>query len=157
MSLPPNLTTLIESAHQQHQTIVFVSGVFDLLHEEHQKFLTKAAQQGDVLIVGLESDMRVKQLKGEGRPIWNQEKRKQAIGSLPGVTMAFILPENFNSPADHEALIRAIRPNILAVSSHSEHLDAKQRIMSLVGGKVVVVHQHNPQVSTTQILNKKTN
>lgn len=150
--LPEELLQLVKRIHQEQKKLVFVSGVFDLFHQEHQKFLEKASQHGEYLIVGIESDVRVRKLKGEGRPSWPQEKRKQAVESFPVVSMAFVLPEEFSKPSDHELLIRTLRPHVLAVSSHSPHLPEKQKIMDLVNGKVVVVHDHNPQISTTQIL-----
>ncbi len=74
-----NLQNKLQHYKQQGKTIVLVTGVFDLLHSEHKKFLTRAWEQGNILIVGIESDARVKEMKGKGRPIWNQEKRKREI------------------------------------------------------------------------------
>lgn len=152
--LPLSVEHVLASARKNNHTIVLATGVFDLLHDEHTLFLEKASQVGNVLIVGLESDKRVKKLKGDDRPIWNQDKRKAAVEQLPFVTAAFVLPEQFSTPEDHQQLIRAIQPNILAVSSHSPHLEAKQRIMNLVNGEVRVVHEHNPKVSTTKLVGK---
>ncbi len=151
-NLPSQLKKVLQVAHDSHQKIVLVTGVFDLLHEEHRNFLKKAHQAGNTLIVGIESDVRVRKLKGEGRPIWDQERRKEELEQIPEVSGVFILPEIFDQPIHHEQLIKTIRPSVLAVSSHSPHLDRKQRIMDLVGGVVKVVHQLNPDVSTTQIL-----
>lgn len=131
---------------------VLATGVFDLLHSEHINFLNAAKQIGDILIVGIESDQRVKRLKGENRPIWNQEKRMAAVSALDFVDQVILLPEQFDSAADHEKFIQKIKPDILAVSSHSPHLAAKQKIMSKFGGRVEVVHQHNPEVSTSKLL-----
>lgn len=140
------------SEYRKDKTVVLVTGVFDLFHEEHQIFLRKAKLAGDLLIVGVESDLRVKQLKGENRPIWDQDRRVSAIEQSKIADAVFILPEQFSKPVDHENLIDSIRPNFLAVSSHTKHQEAKQRIMEKFHGKLIIVHQHNPSVSTTQKL-----
>jgi cytidyltransferase-like protein len=138
--------------HQKKQKIVLVTGVFDLLHYAHRQFLLKAKAQGEVLIVGLESDVRVRQLKGEGRPVHTQVERQRQIENLGIADLVFILPEQFSQPADHQALITTIKPQVLAVSSHSPHLDRKQAVMDLVGGQVKIVMQHDPSISTTLLL-----
>lgn len=151
--LPSQVVRAIDLARTGNQKIVLVTGVFDLLHDEHQNFLRKASQRGDVLIVGLESDLRVRQLKGEGRPIDSEQTRLQKVLSLPEVSVAFILPDEFSRPEHHRGLIATIRPDVLAVSSHSPHLDKKRLLLGEFGGSVEIVHKHNPRVSTTQILN----
>lgn len=131
---------------------VLVTGVFDILHQEHQLFLEKAKALGGELWVGLESDTRVKQIKGPDRPINNQDVRQQNLEALGIADHVFILPEQFSQPADHERLIAELKPDVLAVSSHTDHLDKKQALLAKFGGQVVIVHQHNPAVSTTQLL-----
>ena len=135
--------------------MVFVSGVFDLLHEEHKVFLRKAKDAGDILVVGVESDLRVKQLKGENRPIWNQERRVAEIEQTKIANFVFVLPEQFSKPKDHELLIQQLHPEILAVSAHSPFQKEKQSIVEKFGGKLAVVHEHNPEVSTTRILSQQ--
>ena len=131
---------------------VLVTGVFDLLHQEHRAFLRNAKALGDELVVGVESDWRVKQLKGEGRPIQTAAQRVEAIKNLGIADRVVVLPEQFNKPQQHLNFLKQIRPQLLAVSSHTPHLLEKQRLMSKIGGKVVVVRQHNPQISTTKQL-----
>lgn len=137
------------------EQVVLVTGVFDLLHAEHRNFLQKAKALGGKLLVGVESDVRVRALKGEGRPINSQAVRVANITALGIADEVFVLPEAFSKPEHHRTLLEQIRPNILAVSSHSPHLDKKQQLMESLGGQVVIVHQHNPAVSTTQILQQK--
>lgn len=136
----------------QKQNIVLVTGVFDLLHQEHKTFLQKAKAIGDILIVGVETDMRVRKMKGEGRPVQNEQTRLSVIQKLPYVDEVFILPEAFSSPQDHEELISFIKPHILAVSSHSDHQDKKRALVEKHGGSLQIVHEHNPNISTTKIL-----
>lgn len=142
----------LNQARSESQVIVLVTGVFDLLHQEHINFLEKAKHLGDLLIVGVESDTRVKRLKGSGRPIDSQKKRVAKLQGLDCVDLVFVLPEKFDKPADHLSLAQMIRPTYLAVSSHSPHLSAKQAIMNQVGAQVKVVHQQNPKISTSIII-----
>jgi D-beta-D-heptose 7-phosphate kinase/D-beta-D-heptose 1-phosphate adenosyltransferase len=64
---------------------VFINGTFDILHIGHVKILNFAKEQGNYLTVGIDSDDRVKRLKGEGRPINNQEERKEFLLNLRAV------------------------------------------------------------------------
>ncbi|HEX7017610.1 MAG TPA: adenylyltransferase/cytidyltransferase family protein [Patescibacteria group bacterium] len=152
MNISSAIVQLAKATHHQGQKLVLVTGVFDLLHQEHVHFLKRAKAAGDVLLVGIESDVRVKQLKGEGRPIENQALRKQKVATVPGVDGAFILPEVFDQPEHHLELLKILRPDILAVSSHTPHLEEKRQLMSVIGGRVEVVLEQNPAVSTTQII-----
>lgn len=131
---------------------VLVTGVFDILHQEHRVFLAKAKALGGRLVVGIESDVRVRQIKGEGRPINSQARRRQQLLDLGLADEVFILPEQFSRSADHERLIATWQPKYLAVSSHTAHLDKKRALVEKYGGEVVVVHQHNPDISTTKLV-----
>lgn len=152
---PPSIEVIsiqLQAMRKKGKKVVLVTGVFDLLHEQHILFLSKAKKQGDVLVVGVESDVRVRQIKGEGRPVVGQLQRVAAILDQRIADLVFILPEQFGTPQDHIQLITALQPNILAVSSHTAHLEKKQKVMDLVEGLVVVVHQHEPSISTTKLL-----
>jgi rfaE bifunctional protein nucleotidyltransferase chain/domain len=139
----------------KNKKVTLVTGVFDILHDEHIKFLQKAKKIGSILVVAIESDTRVRQMKGEGRPINPCKVRIANIEKLSLADTVIVLPEKFSTPKDHQKFIESIKPDFLAVSSHTAHLDKKTKIMNMVGGKVVVVHKHNPKVSTTQIISKK--
>lgn len=136
----------------QDKKIVLVTGVFDILHHAHKKFLTEAKKLGDVLLVGLESDARVRQIKGEGRPVNSQNVRQQNLEKLHLADAVFILPEDFSRGEDHEKLIKILRPKFLAVSSHTAHLAEKQKILAQVGGQVKVVLPQDKSISTTKII-----
>lgn len=143
---------LLEQARKQKKKIVLVTGVFDVLHEEHKRFLEAARKEGDFLLVGIESDVRVRKMKGESRPYFPEEKRKDHLEAWKIADSVFILPEKFSQPADHDAFIAQIRPHVLAVSEHTAHLPEKMQILQKYGGVVKVVLPHNPEVSTTRIL-----
>ncbi len=140
----------IEKLHKNNQAVVLVTGVFDVLHEEHRLFLTKAKQQGDVLVVGLESDVRVSSLKGLNRPINHIRKRLDQIDAFPFVDSVFELPV----VSDWLLFMKQTNPNIYCVSSQSPFMENKKFVCQQVGVELRVVHQHNPQVSSTQMIKK---
>lgn len=149
------ITTIISIArrlHSDHRKLVLATGFFDLLHEEHINFLRAAKAVGDVLIVAVESDERARSLKGEGRPIETQEVRLQHL--LPYTDFLIALDKNFDNPVAFESLIAAVRPSILAVSSHTAHQDKKAALVNKYGGTLKVVHSHNPSISTSQLIKR---
>jgi len=89
-------------------TIVFTNGCFDILHAGHVEYLTRARSEGDVLVVGLNSDASVKIIKGENRPIIRQDQRAAVLAGLQSVNYVTI----FEEPAPF-SLIRAIMPDVL--------------------------------------------
>ena len=151
--IPEHLKTFLQEKGRGENVFILVTGVFDVLHNEHLLFLQKAKALGTVLIVALESDARVRKIKGEGRPIHSGEQRADQIKALHLADFVFILPEEFSRREDHDALIREIRPHFLAISSHTAHQKEKRAILQKYGGDIRIVHQRNPDVSTTQILN----
>ena len=151
------LADFLKQVKNQGKTLVLATGVFDLLHQEHLNFLTQAKAEGDVLLVGLETDQRVKQLKGERRPIHNQQERLKQISAVSVVDQVFILPVEFNQEKNHLTLLKKIKPNVLAVSSHTPFIERKQKLMAQVGGTVKVVYKFQPHLSTTKILEQLRN
>jgi D-beta-D-heptose 7-phosphate kinase/D-beta-D-heptose 1-phosphate adenosyltransferase len=137
---------------QPDQTLVLVTGVFDIVHSEHLKFLRAARQKGQILIVGLETDQRVLRLKGPGRPVNRLGKRLSNLAKTAIPDYVFPLPIQFDTTLDHQALLAVLRPDILAVSSHTLHLDKKKRLMAKYSGQLKVVLPYNAEVSTTKIL-----
>jgi rfaE bifunctional protein nucleotidyltransferase chain/domain len=153
--LPAQVEELVRLTRQQGKTLVLATGVFDVLHQEHVLFLQKAKQVGDVLVVGVEANQRVKQLKGQARPIHSEEARRQQLEGLHIADMVFILPDAFNTEAEYRAFTHHLKPDILAVSSHTNFQELKQKLMQEVGGELRVVHEHNPAISTTILLKQK--
>ncbi len=145
-----SIAPLCDSLHQEGKTIVLATGFFDLLHAEHINFLQKAKAAGDILIVAVESDVRARAIKGEGRPIETQSVRCQKISGYADYVIT--LPDDFNNPVAFESLISAVRPNFLAISSHTAHQDKKQELVSKYGGQLIVVHDWNPEISTSKLI-----
>ena len=135
--------------------VILATGCFDVLHTEHKKFLLAAKNLGGKLLVGLETDKRVRQLKGPGRPVNRLTVRLRVLRRLGIADEVFALPNQFNNLNNFTSLIAKIRPDILAVSSNTPNLPVKRRIMKRAGGRVVVVLPHNPKISTTTMLKSK--
>ena len=92
---------------------VFVNGTFDIIHRGHIELLNFAKSYGDFLIVGIDSDERVRQLKGPTRPIHNQEDRKFLLENLKAVDRVLI----FNTEEELIELVKIIEPDIMVVGS----------------------------------------
>jgi rfaE bifunctional protein nucleotidyltransferase chain/domain len=91
------------------KTIVFTNGCFDILHAGHVRYLAAAKQLGDILVVGLNGDESVRELKGKGRPWNSQEDRAEVLAALEAVDYVIIFSEK---RADN--LLRQARPQVYA-------------------------------------------
>ena len=93
---------------QSGKRLVFTNGCFDLLHVGHVRYLAAARALGDALLVAINSDRAVRQLKGAGRPIMNESERAEMLAALDAVTYVTVFDED--SP---RALIAALLPDVL--------------------------------------------
>ncbi len=92
----------------QGKKVVFTNGCFDILHVGHVRYLKRAKKEGDILVVGLNTDHSVRQIKGEKRPIIPQRERAEVLSALEFVDFIVL----FDEP-DPFRLIEMIRPNVL--------------------------------------------
>ena len=102
------MKTLVRQWQDQGDTVVFTNGCFDILHRGHITYLQEAAQLGDRLIIGLNSDASVRRLKGETRPLVEGEDRAYLLSALGCVDGVVLFDEDTPSQ-----LLETIRPNIL--------------------------------------------
>ncbi len=93
---------------RQGRKIVFTNGCFDILHKGHLEILTRSAEFGDILVVALNTDASVKKLKGEQRPVNNEDFRTWMMASLEIVDAVILFDEQ--TPAE---LIESITPDII--------------------------------------------
>ena len=93
--------------------IIFVNGCFDVLHPGHIQLFEYAKSLGDYLIVAIDSDEKVAQMKGEERPIFSQEDRSKVLRAIRYIDVVHI----FNSKEELEDLIKTINPDIMVVGS----------------------------------------
>lgn len=97
-----------ELSSLRSRKIVFTNGCFDLLHVGHVRYLQEAKAQGDLLVVGVNSDASVKRLKGPTRPIQNENDRAEILAALSAVDYVVIFTDD--TPA---TLIESVRPHVL--------------------------------------------
>jgi len=130
--------------------IVFTNGCFDLLHKGHVTYLAQAAEMGDMLVVGLNSDASVKKLaKGSSRPIQDQDSRALIMASLESVAAICIFDED--TPAD---LIKLVQPDVLVKGGDwKPEQIAGYDTVKASGGEVTVI-EFLPGFSTTAIEKK---
>ncbi|MBP5190140.1 MAG: D-glycero-beta-D-manno-heptose 1-phosphate adenylyltransferase [Bacteroidales bacterium] len=102
------LSQLTERLNASDKTVVFTNGCFDLVHQGHVDYLSRARDLGDLLVVGLNSDASVRRLKGSGRPISNQTSRARVLAAFAFVDYVVVFEED--TPIK---LIEAIKPDIL--------------------------------------------
>src|SRR5210317_1637736 len=88
-----DLVARLDKARKSGQTIAFTNGCFDILHVGHVRYLAEARSQGDLLIVGLNSDASVHLIKGDKRPIVPQDNRAEVLASLTAVDYVVFFEE----------------------------------------------------------------
>ena len=129
--------------------IVFTNGCFDLLHPGHIRSLEQARELGDALIVGLNNDAGVRQLKGEGRPVIPERERAEILAALECVDAVVI----FDDPTPREVISRLL-PDVLVKGGDwpGDQIVGREEVEA-AGGRVVSVPVV-PGYSTTAILKK---
>lgn len=131
------------------KTIVFTNGCFDILHVGHVRYLKAARDLGDCLILGLNSDQSVRNLKGPTRPINNQDDRAEVLTALSAVDYVVIFEE-----LTAESLLAQIKPAIYAKGGDYHVKDLPEAaIISEFGGQIILI----PEVmgkSSSNIIHK---
>ena len=128
--------------------IVFTNGCFDLMHAGHATYLDFARAQGDVLVVGLNTDASVRRYKGEKRPIVDERNRARMMAALECVDIVTWFDED-----EPKELIAELQPDVLVKAEDWAHYVSGRDIVEARGGKVVLA----PMVaglSTTKLIEK---
>jgi rfaE bifunctional protein nucleotidyltransferase chain/domain len=118
--------------------IVLTGGCFDILHIGHVRFLSEAKRMGDYLVVLLESDKKVKELKGEKRPVFIQKERAEMLSALESVDLIVLLP-TLEKDSDYFNLVMKIKPDIIAVTENDPLTEKKRSQAKRIGGELKVV------------------
>ena len=140
---------LRRAAKQKGEQVVFTNGCFDILHAGHVDYLEAARQQGNVLIVGLNSDSSMRRIKGSKRPVGSEEDRAAVLAGLAAVSAVVIFDED--GPL---ALIKELVPDVLVKGSDwPEDRIIGAAEVKAAGGKVVRIDM-TPGRSTTDIIKK---
>ncbi|QEC74993.1 D-glycero-beta-D-manno-heptose 1-phosphate adenylyltransferase [Mucilaginibacter ginsenosidivorax] len=145
----PSLKSLVQSWQSEGQKVVFTNGVFDLLHIGHITYLAKAAELGDKLIIGLNADSSVRRIKGESRPVNDQNSRAAILAALFFVDAIVVFEED--TPLN---LISTLLPDYLVKG-------ADYSVENIVGAREVIANGGEVKTinfvegySSTSIINK---
>ncbi|MEA3289224.1 MAG: D-glycero-beta-D-manno-heptose 1-phosphate adenylyltransferase, partial [Campylobacterota bacterium] len=130
---------------KQKKRIVFTNGCFDILHRGHVQYLDKAKSFGDVLILGLNSDASVRELKGPSRPINNEDDRAYILAALESVD--YVVKFTDDTPL---SLIQIVQPDVLVKGGDYE---GKEVVGSDIAGELKLV-QFVDGRSTTKTIEK---
>ena len=142
------LAARVQELKRQGKKIVLTNGCFDLLHVGHVMLLSSSRQLGDVLVVALDDDDSVRKLKGPERPVIGFRERVRILSALDCVDYVTGFSTN-----ELEAVIDAIRPDILTKGSNYQVEDILGRdIVEQSGGRVVLIPV-TEEISTTRIIN----
>ena len=146
------LDNLINKLRSENKTIVTTNGCLDILHVGHVRYLQKAKSFGDVLIIALNSDKSVKSIKGDSRPINNENDRAEVLSALRSVDYVVIFDED--SPVD---LLLQIKPDVHTKGADYtiETLPEAKEIMA-AGGRIEFISFVEGK-STTAVINKMKN
>jgi len=140
---------LISLLKTQKKKIVATNGCFDILHVGHVRYLKKSKSFGDVLIVGLNSDKSVRSIKGEGRPINNENDRAEVLCALDCVDFVVLFDED--SPKE---LLGQIKPNIYTKGADYTLKTLPEADVILNNGGWVEFIEFVEGKSTTKIIDK---
>lgn len=140
-----------ERIRAEGRKLVVTNGCFDILHRGHVEYLAAARQQGDLLLVGLNSDASVRVLKGPERPLNTEEDRAVVLAALESVSAVCVFSEKSAA-----AFLAAARPDVYVKGGDYtlDTLNQEERLLvERAGGKIVILPLV-PGKSTTALLNR---
>ncbi len=139
-----SLEKMVQEWKEAGHRIVLVSGSWDLIHEGHALYLEKAKSYGDILIVGVDSDKKIKKRKGPGRPVVPQDERLRMLSHLRSVDVV-ILKEH---DAPKWSLIATVKPDVLVATKETYTKDDIKKLEETHATKVLV-HERMATTSTS--------
>ena len=146
--IPYNKTTSFSQIFKNKKTVL-VGGCFDLIHFGHLKFLEKAKEQGNFLIVALESDEFIKKHKKK-QPVHQQSERAEILSNLNMIDLILLLPL-FKTNNDYFDLVKKVSPRIIAVTVGDQQLENKKKQAIEIGAEVKEVVTNLKNFSTRNI------
>ncbi len=145
VSIPASkLDKFIKYLQNKREKVVLAGGCFDVLHPGHVIFLQKAKKEGDILVVLLESDEKVKRLKGDGRPIHTQEKRAENLSALKVVDFVVLLPfmkEN-SEDGNNVRVCKSIFNQLIEASRQRTHMGQELLISTILEAALRTIGRH---------------
>jgi D-beta-D-heptose 7-phosphate kinase/D-beta-D-heptose 1-phosphate adenosyltransferase len=143
------LGLLVSHLQTQGKKVVFTNGCFDLLHGGHIKFLEDSKRLGDVLVVALDSDLSVRQVKGEGRPVINEAQRLRILAALEVVDYVTLFASR-----ELPQILGSLKPDVLTKgSNYPEESVVGREIVQGYGGRVALLPVTDP-VSVSELIRR---
>jgi D-glycero-beta-D-manno-heptose 1-phosphate adenylyltransferase len=129
------LPGILDEHRRSSRKIIFANGVFDLLHVGHVRYLQAARAEGDLLVVGVNSDSSTRKLKGPGRPILTERARATLVAALSAVNYVVIFDE-----LDVNALLKQLQPDVHAKGTdYTADTVPERELAALLGIRVAIV------------------
>lgn len=142
-------TELSQTLKKEGKAVALTGGCFDILHVGHITLFQKAKDSADVVFVFLESDEKITQLKGEGKPIHTQKERAFVLSELRSIDYIIPLPF-FKDNEKYDTAVETIHPTVLVTTKGDKYIAHKKRQAKKIDAKIVfAAFQEN--VSTTKI------
>lgn len=144
-----SLSSLLAYWKFKNYKVVFTNGCFDIIHRGHIEYLAKAADLGNILILGLNSDVSVKKIKGKNRPVLDEQARALILASLWFVNCIVL----FDEETPYE-LIKTVQPDILVKGSDYKPEDIIGSDIVLKKGGEIITIDFIAGYSTSSIIDK---
>ncbi len=148
-----DLTDLAEKLREENKKIVFTAGAWDMLHVGQARYLKEAKSMGDVLVVGVNSDVAIRKVKGPERPILDEKIRAEMLLHLDYVDYVTIIPEPSCQPT-----LALLRPEFYVTVKEDWNANYKEskeyKTVVKNNGKVIIVDRQSPYISTTKIMER---
>ena len=129
------LETRLGKARSAGRTVALANGCFDFLHVGHVRYLQAAAQEADLLVVGVNADASVRELKGEGRPLQPEDERAELVAAFSGVEWVVVFPELTVEP-----LMRRVRPDVHCKGTdYTPETVPERHVAAEIGARIAIV------------------
>ena len=129
------LAGIFDEHRRARRKIVFANGVFDVLHVGHVRYLEAARAEGDLLVVGINSDSSTRKLKGPGRPVLTERARASLVAALQSVNYVVIFDE-----LDVNSLLKELQPDVHAKGTdYTADTVPERELAALLGIRVAIV------------------
>jgi len=148
-----DLIDLHKKLKKKKKSIVFTAGSWDLLHVGQMRYIEEAKKQGDVLVVGVNSNEAIRKVKGKNKPILDEIIRTEALTYLRAVDYVTIIPTTSCQP-----ILGLLKPDIYITVGEEWNKDYKEskeyKTVTEYGGEVKLVKRQSPYISTTSIVER---
>ena len=137
----------VQQVRQSGGTVVLANGAFDLFHVGHLRYLEDARRQGDLLVVGVNSDVSVRRLKGDGRPLLPASERAELVAGLRAVDLVVIFA------GDHVGeILERLRPEVHAKGTdYTAETVPERDLVTAYGGRICICGDPKDHASTSLI------